>query len=84
MKFINRKLNWEMLWIDACSRYTKIYMRRNKKLSNLRVHFSVKAVVNFCVKSKDSVVLGLSGQISQVCKDGRNSEGLWRSAKVLP
>lgn len=38
-------------------------MRGNKKLSNLGVYFGVKAVINFCVKSKDSVVLGLSGQI---------------------
>lgn len=52
-----------MLWIDVCSHYTKIYMRGNKKLSNLGVYFGVKAVINFCVKSKDTVVLGLSGQI---------------------
>lgn len=42
-ELINRKLNWETIWIDACPHYTKMCMRGNKTLSNLRVRFGVIA-----------------------------------------
>lgn len=75
-KFISRKLNWEMIWIDACPHYTKMYTRGNKKLSNLGVHFGVKAVhhLRYC---------GFGPLRTNQARLARNSERLWTSAKVL-
>lgn len=79
MKFISRKLNLETIQSDACPHYTKMYTRVNKKLRNLGVHFGVKAIHHLRYRCFGP----LRTKSGQACKDGRNFERLWTSAKVL-